>query len=118
VSDGVLVALDENEAVVELTAAMREADRAFEKFGGSTRHHVRDCLLPELEKMGLVLCRETVTPFCVQPWAEPSDPQCDAIFMREAESRISALRSQLRDLEVELSHEKAEVARLVREQGK
>ena len=62
-SDGVLVALDENEAVVELTAAMREADRAFEKVGGSTRHHVRDCLLPELEKMGLVLCRETVTPW-------------------------------------------------------
>jgi ribosomal protein L44E len=38
-----------------MTAAMREADRTFEKTGGSTRHHIRDCLLPVLAKHGLEL---------------------------------------------------------------
>jgi hypothetical protein len=38
-----------------LTAAMREADKTFERVGGSTRHYVRDCLLPILEKHGLRL---------------------------------------------------------------
>lgn len=38
-----------------LTSAMREADRAFETVGGSTRHYVRDCLLPCLTKHQLVL---------------------------------------------------------------
>jgi hypothetical protein len=48
-------ALAPDEAVKRLTAAMREADRLFEQVGGSTRHHVRDCLLPILEKHGLLL---------------------------------------------------------------
>lgn len=43
----------ERAIVVRLTAAMREADEQFERVGGSTRHHVRDCLLPVLEKHGL-----------------------------------------------------------------
>lgn len=38
-----------------MTAAMREADQTFERVGGSTRHHVRDCLLPILAKHGLEL---------------------------------------------------------------
>lgn len=41
------------EMVRRLTAAMRVADRAFERVGGSTRHHVRDCLMPALEAEGL-----------------------------------------------------------------
>lgn len=41
------------ELVSRLTEVMREADRAFENVGGSTRHHVRDCLIPELEAAGL-----------------------------------------------------------------
>lgn len=45
----------EAERLRRLTAAMREADRTFQRVGGSTRHHVRDCLLPVLEKHGLVL---------------------------------------------------------------
>ena len=46
---------EDHEIVRRLTAAMREADRAFEGLhgGGSTRHHVRDCLLPILAKHGL-----------------------------------------------------------------
>lgn len=36
-----------------LTAAVREADVAFEKVGGSSRHFVRDCLLPALENAKL-----------------------------------------------------------------
>ncbi len=41
--------------MTKFTAAMREADHTFERVGGSTRHHVRDCLLPILEKQGLVI---------------------------------------------------------------
>jgi hypothetical protein len=37
----------------KLTAAVREADQAFETVGGSSRHYVRDCLLPALAKAGL-----------------------------------------------------------------
>lgn len=46
---------DDAELVRRMTAAMREADAAFERLGGSTRHHVRECLLPVLEKHGLKL---------------------------------------------------------------
>ena len=45
----------EAELVRRMTAAMREADETFERVGGSTRHHVRDCLLPILAKHGLEL---------------------------------------------------------------
>lgn len=55
-------ALDENEQVKRLTAAMREADRAFEDVGGSTLHHVRDCLLPVLKKHGLRLVAALAAP--------------------------------------------------------
>jgi hypothetical protein len=44
-----------SEIVRRMIAAMREADAIFERVGGSTRHHVRDCLLPVLEKRGLRL---------------------------------------------------------------
>jgi hypothetical protein len=43
---------EDTEVVNAVTAAMREADRVFEKVGGSTRHHVRDCLLPVLNRNG------------------------------------------------------------------
>lgn len=46
----------EDAAVVNaVTAAMREADRLFQAVGGSTRHHVRDCLLPILNRAGWVV---------------------------------------------------------------
>jgi hypothetical protein len=45
----------EAELLRRMTAAMREADETFERVGGSTRHHVRDCLLPVLKKHGLEL---------------------------------------------------------------
>lgn len=39
--------------VKELTAVMRKADKVFERVGGSTRHYVRDCLLPLMADAGL-----------------------------------------------------------------
>lgn len=45
----------EAKLLTRMTAAMREADQTFERVGGSTRHHVRDCLLPILAKHGLEL---------------------------------------------------------------
>lgn len=44
-----------DELIRRMTAAMREADETFERVGGSTRHHIRDCLLPILAKHGLSL---------------------------------------------------------------
>lgn len=41
-----------------ITAAIREADIMFEKVGGSTRHYVRDCLLPIMKKHGLIVVRD------------------------------------------------------------
>lgn len=40
------------EIVDVVTAAMREADPIFQKAGGSTRHYVRDLLLPILAEKG------------------------------------------------------------------
>jgi hypothetical protein len=47
------------EMVAEITAAMRQADEWFEKSGGSTRHHVRECLIPALKDHGLKVIRIT-----------------------------------------------------------
>lgn len=48
------VTVEECDAV---TAAVREADQTFQRVGGSSRHWVRDCFLPTLEKHGLCLSR-------------------------------------------------------------
>lgn len=45
------------EIVQEVTAVMREADKKFEMMGGSTRHYVRDLLIPMLEEKGLQVCK-------------------------------------------------------------
>jgi len=37
----------------KLTEVVRKADEHFEKVGGSSRHWVRECFLPELEAAGL-----------------------------------------------------------------
>lgn len=57
---------DELELMRRMTAAMREADETFERVGGSTRHHVRDCLLPILGSHGLRL-RLAVKTSCFDP---------------------------------------------------
>ena len=41
--------------VTALTRAVREADQEFLTVGGSTRHFVRDCLLPALHSNGLAV---------------------------------------------------------------
>ena len=43
-----------------ITAAVRAADRHFERVGGSSRHWIRDCFLPELERHGLVIRRADI----------------------------------------------------------
>lgn len=52
--------MSENEdpsLVAAVTAAVREADLDFESTGGSSRHYVRECLLPALERAGLSISR-------------------------------------------------------------
>lgn len=54
---------EDTDVVNAVTEAMREADRVFENVGGSTRHHVRDCLLPVLNRNGWRVARaEPETP--------------------------------------------------------
>lgn len=53
-----LQVLSIDEATSEFTGVMREADKVFETVGGSTRHYVRDVLLPLLEQAGLFICKK------------------------------------------------------------
>lgn len=46
----------------KVTAIMREADQLFQKTGGSTRHYVRDLLLPMMEQAGLKIVDATPSP--------------------------------------------------------
>lgn len=39
--------------VARVTAAVRQADRAFKATGGTSRHYVQDCLLPALAEHGV-----------------------------------------------------------------
>ena len=56
-TDGTIMT-DKSEKVDEraveriLVTAMQAADRAFPACGGGTKHYVRECFLPELEKLG------------------------------------------------------------------
>ena len=55
----------------EITKAVREADNAFETVGGSTRHWVRECLLPALQVRGFVIIRlNSLTPAAARRAAE------------------------------------------------
>lgn len=49
--------LDETDLLRAVTEAVREADQLFEKSGGSSRHYVRECLLPTLAQAGLVIVK-------------------------------------------------------------
>lgn len=52
---------DNAEYVNRVTAVVREADRTFEKVGGSSRHWVRDVFLPLLNKAGLFIAHHVET---------------------------------------------------------
>lgn len=43
--------------VTAITAVVREADKVFERVGGSSRHWARDCFLPLLNQAGFALVR-------------------------------------------------------------
>lgn len=45
-----------------LVAAMRAADKMFEKVGGTTRHYVRDCLIPEMTERGIRVVDDAEQP--------------------------------------------------------
>jgi hypothetical protein len=72
-----------------LTAAMREADRAFESVGGSTRHFVHDCLMPALEA-----ARLSVVDAYVPVHLESANRDVDSLARKldAAERAVAALR--------------------------
>lgn len=47
----------EQEIIKLVTEAVQAADEHFEKVGGSSRHWVRDCFLPELKERGLEIVK-------------------------------------------------------------
>jgi len=55
------------ELVGTMTAIMREADKGFETSGGSTRHYIREQLLPLMERYGFKVVRASPTPTATQP---------------------------------------------------
>ncbi len=85
--------LTEAEVSVErrLTEAMREADRAFESVGGSTRHFVRDCLLPALEASHLAIV-DGYVPYHLK--SAERDVRSLADKLDAAEKRIAELERE------------------------
>ena len=47
-----------NRTLDRVLCAIRDADKVFEKTGGSTRHWLRECFLPILEKEGLAVTEQ------------------------------------------------------------
>jgi hypothetical protein len=92
------VSVDHPELVVRMTAAMREADKAFETVGGSTRHHVRECLLPILSDHGLRLILLPQPPkgaTTLTPELEEALKNCPPLTDRELKELGSAVRDAL-----------------------
>lgn len=53
---------EDGEIVTKVTAIVREADDVFQRVGGGSRHWVRDCFLPLLNRAGFeVVQSEAVT---------------------------------------------------------
>jgi hypothetical protein len=48
-------AQNDGDILERMTAAMREADAAYQDSGGGTRHYLRECLFPILQKHGIAL---------------------------------------------------------------
>lgn len=55
---------EDSAAFAVLTKAMREADELHQTEGGGTRHYLRECFLPALERHGLAVVEapNAVTP--------------------------------------------------------
>ena len=51
--------MTKNELISKVTRAVREANAQFEVTGGSSRHWVRDCFLPALERHELSIVHLT-----------------------------------------------------------
>lgn len=99
-ADGVV---PDDECVRRLTAAMREADAIHRRVGGGTRHYVRDCLLPILDRHGITIAAAPSQPVkggmsgwcrgegCVhQAFGEPIWKSGDNPFMTAAQPIIQA----------------------------
>lgn len=53
---------EDPELIRRVTAAVRLADAQFEQSGGSSRHWVRECLLPCLDDAGLQIVEQKEDP--------------------------------------------------------
>lgn len=53
---------DDDVLVKAITAIVREADEAFQRSGGSSRHWVRECFLPTLNAKGFRIISHPAQP--------------------------------------------------------
>lgn len=53
---------DDPNVVMAVTAIVREADQEFQRVGGSSRHWVRECFLPVLNRCGWQVVRAQAVP--------------------------------------------------------
>jgi hypothetical protein len=54
---------EQPDLVAAITAAVRKADRDFERVGGSSRHWTRECFLPTLNAAGLMVVPQITPPY-------------------------------------------------------
>jgi hypothetical protein len=88
-----------------LTSAMRAADESFEKEGGGTRHYLRDCLWPEMQKRGLTIVPSRMATadgwqggarmcsICLNPTTQ-HDPNCTEDVWTEYMAQMAKLRDK------------------------
>lgn len=76
--------------VTAITAVVREADRAFQRVGGSSRHWVRDCFLPSLNNAGFAVRASVV--------ASPEAPHSEAAALRGRPGEPSPLTELIGEL--------------------
>lgn len=49
---------EDRDLLAAATRAVRAADQAFQKVGGSSRHWIRECFFPQLAEHGLAIVRQ------------------------------------------------------------
>lgn len=64
------------------TKAVRAADTKFKKVGGTSRHWIHECFLPELEREGLRLVDDNIRTY---------NPATHVCVSRETEERVAKI---------------------------
>lgn len=112
---------EEQSMIVRITRAVRQADIAFEKIGGSTRHWVIDCFLPALEEEG-IMCKdkrtnryfpfENILPAPVMAYGVPVYPE--EPYQKTTTTTTTLLTDTIDEPDEQVMNEAAVVAEICR----